>query len=101
MKRITESQLIIPALSILSQSDEFMSSKSLKTLILKMIKPKKLDLEKLKGRNQTIISSRIDNLTSHRTLDKYVDYSKIGGTLYLRINGKGKTFLSKKLLEIV
>ena len=101
MKTISENQLVIPALAVLSQQKDVISTKVLKQGILSMIKAKKGDLSQLTDRNQTVISSRIDNLISHRTLDGLADYSKIGSKVYVKITPKGKTFLSQKLLEII
>lgn len=100
-KTITETQLIVPALSVLAQQEDVISTKQLKDGILKIVKPKKADLETLTTRDQPIIENRIENLVSHRTLEKYADYAKIGGKVYIKINGKGKTYLSKKILEAV
>jgi len=101
MKTISENQLVIPALAVLSQQKDVISTKVLKQGILSMIKAKKGDLTQLNDRNQTVISSRIDNLISHRTLDGLADYSKIGSKVYVKITPKGKTLLSQKLLEII
>ena len=101
MKTISETKLIIPVLSVLSQHEDLISSKQLKNGILKMVKVKKSDLQNVEGRTTTIINSRIDNLISHRTLNEFVTYTKIGGKVYLQITDKGRTYLSKKILAIV
>jgi len=100
-KTISENQLVIPALAVLSQQKDVITTKTLREGILSMIKAKKSDLSQLTDRNQTVISSRIDNLISHRTLEGLADYSKIGGKVYIRITPKGRTLLSQKLLELV
>jgi hypothetical protein len=101
MKTISETKLIIPVLSVLSQHEDLISSKQLKNGILKMVKVKKSDLQNVEGRTTTIINSRIDNLISHRTLNEFVIYTKIVGKVYLQITDKGRTYLSKKILAIV
>ncbi len=98
-KIITETQLIIPALTVLSFQEDVISTKQLKAGIIKLIKPKKADLVNVTNRDQSIFDSRIDNLISHRTLESLVDHAKIGGKMYIKINGRGRTFISKKLLE--
>ena len=97
---ITETALIIPALAVLTQQEDVISTRQLKNGILKLIKAKKADRAFVTDRNQTIIDSRIDNLISHRTLAPFVTYNKIGGKVYIRINGKGKTLISEKLLKL-
>jgi len=98
-KIISESQLVIPALVVLSQHRDFISSKTLKEGILNIIKPKKMDLQIIEGRKQTIINSRIDNIISHRTLEGFAEYCKINSKVFLKITKKGKTYLSKEILD--
>lgn len=100
-KTITETQLVIPALSVLALQEDLISTKMLKDGILNIIKAKKADLETVNGRTQRIIDSRIDNLISHRTLDGLAIHKKVDGKVYIKITHKGKTYLSKKLLELV
>ena len=100
MKQITETQLILPALIALSQERDYVTINTIKDSILRMLKPKKRDLTMVSGRNQTMIENRIENLVSHRTLEPFADYKKLGGRTYIRITSKGKTKLSKSLLNV-
>lgn len=97
---VSESQLIIPALAVLSQQKEVISTRTLKEGILKMINPKKADLKSVNDREQAVIDNRIENLISHRSLKAYADYAKIGGKVYIKITGKGKTHLSNAMLNL-
>ena len=97
---VSESQLIIPALAVLSQQNEVISTRTLKEGILQIIKAKKADLKNVTDRDQAIIENRIENLISHRSLKAYADYAKIGGKVYIKINGKGKTHLSNTMLNL-
>lgn len=99
-KPISESKLIIPALAVLSQQEDLISTRTLKKGILKLIKPKKADLQNVSTREQTIIDSRIDNLISHRTLEEYATYKNVDGKFLIKINKKGRTHLSKAILGI-
>ncbi|MBT5491963.1 hypothetical protein HOK00_06885 [bacterium] len=101
MKTISEQQLVIPALIVLSQQEDIITNKSLKEGILKIIKPGKEDLKSLNNRKLTFINNKIDNLISHRKLEKYVTHTKVSSKIYLKINDKGKTLLSKRMLGLV
>lgn len=100
MKSIREKQLIIPALIVLSNAEGYITTKELKTGILKLVRAKKADKEFVGSRKQTLIGNRIENLISHKTLSKWADYNKMDGKSYIKINSKGKTYISQVLLGI-
>lgn len=71
MNRITESQLVLPALYLMSKTnDGFISTSDLITQLTNIMKPTGTDAEILDGRNDTHFSQKVRNLKSHDTLFK-------------------------------
>ena len=91
MARITESQLVLPALYLLSKSaNGFVSTSDLITKLAEVMKPTGRDVDILAGRADTYFSQKVRNLKSHDTLqrqgyaDNFADGFKItplGATL--------------------
>ena len=79
MARITESQLVLPALYLMSKSNEgYMSTSDLITNLTKVMRPTGQDAEILAGRRDTYFSQKVRNLKSHDTLvrqDFAIDYA--------------------------
>lgn len=70
-KRITESQLILPALYLMSKSnDGYMSTSDLITNLTEIMRPTGQDAKIIVGRNDTYFSQKVRNLKSHDTLVK-------------------------------
>lgn len=71
MKRITESQLVLPALYLLSKSNNgFISTSNLINGLTQIMHPTGIDAEILSGRNDTYFSQKVRNLKSHDTLQR-------------------------------
>lgn len=79
MARITESQLVLPALYLMSKSDGgYMSTSDLIANLTKIMRPTGQDAEILAGRRDTYFSQKVRNLKSHDTLvrqDFAIDYA--------------------------
>jgi hypothetical protein len=66
-KRIKEKEIEIPALRLAAmRSDGFISTSDLIIELTKIMKPEGVDLEFLKGRNDTKFSQKVRNLISHQ-----------------------------------
>lgn len=71
MTRITESQLVLPALYLLSKSNNgFISTSNLINGLTQIMHPTGIDAEILSGRNDTYFSQKVRNLKSHDTLQR-------------------------------
>lgn len=69
MKRITERQLVLPALYLMTKlNDGIISTSDLILKLTKVMHPTGVDAEILKGRNDTYFSQKVRNLKSHDTL---------------------------------
>ena len=69
---VTESELILPALWLMSQSkDGCISTTALIRELTKIIQPSGIDAEILAGRNDTYFSQKVRNLKSHNTFERY------------------------------
>ena len=69
--RITESQLIIPALECMCEMPEGrITTKELIHRLELIFEPDGEDIEILDGRSDTRFSQKVRNLKSHKTLDK-------------------------------
>ena len=93
MARITESQLVLPALYLLSKSENgFVSTSDLITKLTEVMNPTGQDAAILAGRADTYFSQKVRNLKSHATLQKqgYADNFGDG----FKITPLGKTFVS-------
>lgn len=79
MKRITESQLVLPALYLMSKSNGgIMSTSELIANLTTVMHPTGIDADILSGRNDTYFSQKVRNLKSHDTLVKShyaIDYA--------------------------
>lgn len=69
MTRITERQLILPALYLMSKADDgFISTSDLIAKLTTVMQPTGIDADILEGRNDTYFSQKVRNLKSHDTL---------------------------------
>lgn len=97
--RISESDLILPALFVISENPGVTTSKLIQELN-RILKPQGEDAEILSGRSDTKFSQIVRNLVSHGTLEKsgYATYSRgkkrrSGGNFY--ITEQGQSYLQK------
>lgn len=71
MKRITESQLVLPALYLMSKSVKgFVSTSDLISGLTEVLHPTGVDAEILSGRSDTYFSQKVRNLKSHDTFQR-------------------------------
>ena len=71
MKRITESQLVLPALYLMSKSvNGFVSTSDLISGLTEVLHPTGVDAEILSGRSDTYFSQKVRNLKSHDTFQR-------------------------------
>lgn len=93
MERITESQLVLPALYLMSKS-EFgaISTSNLITGLTDLMHPTGLDAQLLSGRTDTYFSQKVRNLKSHDTFlrDNYAENIRGG----FQITPKGQEFVN-------
>lgn len=97
--RISENDLILPALLVISENPGVTTSGLIQKLI-QILKPTGEDAELLSGRSDTKFSQIVRNIKSHETLEKkgYVIYSpgeirRTGGNF--NITPKGQAFLDE------
>ena len=72
-KIYSERDLVLPALKLISESQEGLNTTELKDRLRSTLKPCGHDLDILQGRNDDVFSQKVRNLISHKTLNKYVD----------------------------
>jgi len=89
-KIITEKDLIVPALKLIAEQNNGLSTTELIRLLRQELNPTGKDVEQLAGRNDDVFSQKVRNLVSHKTIDQYVD-NKDGRFL---INLDGLNYLS-------
>jgi predicted HNH restriction endonuclease len=96
MSRISESELILPTLLVLSLNGGIITTSGLIAKLREILNPQGEDLEILKNRSDDKFSQKVRNLVSHRTLEDfgYAEYQKSNksheikpqGTDYLQNN---------------
>lgn len=84
MARISESDLVLPALLFISQNPGISTSELIDSLEI-AFRPTGEDAELLEGRSDTKFSQKVRNLVSHHTIDQEGD----GFTKYERRRGNG------------
>lgn len=95
MSRITESELVLPALFLMSmQRDGKISTSLLIKKLQELLKPSDEDLRILSGRNDTYFSQIVRNLKSHSTFERYGYAESISGGF--RITSEGRRFVIAK-----
>lgn len=70
MKRITEAELVLPALFLMTQNGNQITTSKLITSLEELMKPDGVDAEILTGRKDSYFSQKVRNLKSHDTLLK-------------------------------
>lgn len=96
MARITESQLVLPALYLLSKSENgFVSTSDLISQLTEVMHPTGQDADILAGRADTYFSQKVRNLKSHKTL--YKQGYAINVEDGFEITNKGRDYVSKNI----
>jgi 5-methylcytosine-specific restriction enzyme A len=103
-RRISERDLILPALFCIADVDEI-STSDLADCLRSLLKPEGEDLEILAGRNDDKFSQKVRNLRSHETLERdgLAIYESRGRQGYWKITETGKAYLeaNRPLLDYV
>ena len=96
MGRISEPELVVPALRIIAINPGISTSNLIEKLVDEL-RPTGEDLEILKGRKDSKFSQKVRNLRSHKTLDQrgpgYTRYERKGGNGHHSITLRGKAYL--------
>ncbi len=92
-KRISEEELIDPALYELYSHKNGLTTSQLISLLTEKIQPSGEDAEILFGRNDTRFSQKVRNLISHKSILPYVQYD--GASSFLKINSAGEVRLKE------
>lgn len=98
-KRITESDLILPALYLMDAKEGAITTSDLIEALTKVMKPQGRDAEILANRHDTYFSQKVRNLKSHNTLSKlnYADF--VDGRYTITANGAKFLNEKKHLIE--
>ena len=92
-KPLSEAQLILPALIVLSSHKGYLSTSQLKSELKKRLNLHKKDLSFVSG-NTKRFDKTVGNLISHRTLEPYCKYIKNEkGNFLLKIKSSGRKFI--------
>lgn len=93
-ERITERELVLPALFLIDLRGSLTTSDLIAELT-DLMHPSGEDAEILDGRKDTKFSQKVRNLVSHNTLEKleYATYKSIHGNGIFQITEKGKGYL--------
>lgn len=96
MARITENQLILPSLFLMSLSSrKGLSTSDLIPKLRDLLHPSGEDLEILASRNDDKFSQKVRNLKSHKTFEKFAFANYRGGIV--TITPKGEEYLQKNM----
>ena len=99
MGRITESQLVLPALYFLSKSAKgIVSTSDLIIKLTEVMKPVGMDVEIIPGRSDTYFSQKVRNLKSHKTLQKDGYATNVRGGF--KITEHGVNYVSKNMYAL-
>lgn len=100
--RITESELVLPSLYLMSQSPTgTISTTELIRLLTQIMKPQGLDAQILKNRSDTYFSQKVRNLKSHDTLTKYGYAQYRDGSYYITEEGKQLVLNNKSSIQYI
>lgn len=97
--RITESELVLPSLYLMTLNPHgCISTSELIELLTQILKPKGIDAQILNNRNDTYFSQKVRNLKSHDTLTKYGYAQYSNGTYF--ITEKGRELVKSNRINI-
>ena len=96
-KRITETELILPSLYLMSLNDGSITTTDLIQKLRYIMKPSGEDLEILSGRNDDKFSQKVRNLRAHKTFERfgYAEYKGAARTGHVEITEEGKQHLNQ------
>lgn len=84
-ERISESELILPALFLMKRNGGNIDTSLLIDLLTELMKPEGHDAEIIEGRSDTYFSQKVRNLKSHDTFERY-GYATYSGSGYTITN---------------
>lgn len=95
-ERITETELILPSLYLMSLRDGSITTTELIQKLRSIMKPSGEDLKILSGRNDDKFSQKVRNLRAHNTFERfgYAEYKGAARTGYVEITEQGKEHLA-------
>ena len=95
--RITETELILPSLYLMSLNGGMITTSELIQKLRDIMKPNGEDLQLLSGRNDDKFSQKVRNLKAHSTFERYGYAEYKGGARqgYVEITTEGKAHLSQ------
>ena len=97
--RITESELVLPSLYLMTLNAQgSISTSELIQLLTQILKPKGVDAQILSNRSDTYFSQKVRNLKSHDTLTKY-GYANYKSGFYT-ITDKGRELVENNRINI-
>ena len=100
--RITESELVLPSLYLMSLSPTgTISTTELIRLLTQIMKPQGLDAQILNNRSDTYFSQKVRNLKSHDTLTKYGYAQYRDGSYYITEEGKQLVLNNKSSIQYI
>lgn len=94
-KRITEADLVLPALLCIEGGNPELSTTQLQQCLRALLQPRGEDLEILAGRKDDKFSQKVRNLRSHETLESpgWATYSRRGNNGYWQLTNAGIALL--------
>ncbi len=97
MERISESELILPALWCIEKNNQILSTTDLIQCLRDLLHPTGEDLSILEGRNDDKFSQKVRNLVSHKTLEKsgLAKHESISNVGHLALTDEGNLFLQQ------
>jgi len=100
MTRISENQLVLPALFLISLSQEkSITTSELIPQLRELIKPIGEDLKILSGRNDDKFSQKVRNLRSHETFERYKFAKYKNGRFYITKEGEKYLFENMQVIK--
>jgi predicted HNH restriction endonuclease len=95
-KRITETELILPSLYLMSLNGGQITTSELILRLRDIMKPAGQDLQILAGRNDDKFSQKVRNLKAHNTFERfgYAEYKGEARNGYVEITAAGRLHLS-------
>lgn len=99
MAIITESQLILPTLHLMSREGGFIKTSDLITKLTAVMHPTGIDAEILDGRNDSHFSQKVRNLKSHDTLVKQGYAENVNEGFLITEEGKAFVEANKDVID--
>lgn len=98
-KRITETELILPSLYLMSLSGGIITTSELIRRLRDIMKPSGEDLKILAGRSDDKFSQKVRNLIAHRTFERFGYANYNGGQIVISKDGREHLTLNGDILK--